>query len=120
MSDRDDYWEGDEHYAERIDEAKNDLFFVLSRAIPEIPALRQALVDGKIEGNIYSGDCACLKGTIANIRGCSVTELDGIPLSVNYPIEQWFLQIEEGDTPEDNECSALVVQWIDEFVAGLK
>lgn len=118
----DDYWDGDDDDggSYSYDEIKADLFAVLEMAKPEIPGLRLALVEGRIDGDFYSGECACLKGTIANIRGCDVNHMEGITLNCNLPAEQWFLHIEEGDTPENNEYSALAVQWIDEFVAGLK
>lgn len=108
---------GDNEYG--LDDVKEDFYHVLSKSVNEIAGLRQALVDGRIDGNVYEGDCACLKGTIANIRGCHYHNL-GIKCSPFMPAEEFFLLINTGDTPETNEYSALAVQWIDEFVAGIK
>lgn len=108
---------GDRGYT--LAEVKADFFDVLSRAIPEIKGLRYHIVQGLIDGDLYSGPCACLKGTIAKVRGCNYKEL-GIECSPYLPAEELFLLIKPGHTPENNEYSALAVQWIDEFVAGLK
>src|SRR3990167_7046001 len=37
---------------------RNDFWAVLLFAKNEVPALRQAIVDGKIDGSTYEGDCA--------------------------------------------------------------
>ncbi|MBZ9975502.1 pentapeptide repeat-containing protein [Mesorhizobium sp. BR-1-1-10] len=95
---------------------KHDIWGVLLNAIPEVPALRQALIDGKVNGSTYSGQCACLCGTIANVRGCSYNDLDGIEANSGSAAERFFLAIRTGDTPEKNQPAKLVVGWIDEFM----
>ena len=78
--------------------------------------LRNALVEGRVNGLLYEGDCACLKGTIANIRQCHYKGLGaGMVFSSSLPAEQWFAMIKEGDTPENNQASKLSVEWLDEF-----
>src|SRR5690606_29949173 len=57
---------------------KSDLWSILLPAKREISGLKQALIDGKVDGSTYSGQCACLVGTIANIRNCGYGELKGI------------------------------------------
>jgi hypothetical protein len=65
----------------------------------EVLGLIDAMQNGKINGSVYSAECACLKGTLANVRGVSV---DAFEQDVNQPAEQWFLMIKEGDKPTDD------------------
>jgi hypothetical protein len=95
---------------------KNDLFDVLSRAPNEIEGLKQSLINGKVDGSVYEGECACLVGTLANIRHCDYKSLgNGILPNSSRPAEQWFMSINKGDTPETNTISKITVEWIDEF-----
>ena len=100
---------------------KIDFFDILLRSIKEIPKLRQSLVDGKVDGSCYQGKCACLIGTIANIRGVDYLELgNGLNTNSSRPAEQWFSMIKPEHTPENNQPSKLAVEWIDEFLSLLK
>lgn len=94
-----------------------DYFEVLSRAIPEIPKLREAIIEGRVEGSTYQGPCACLVGTIANARMVHYCNLEGIMPDAGRPAERFFWAIGEGDTPENSEYSRLALRWLDEFVA---
>jgi hypothetical protein len=91
---------------------------ILLNAIPEVPALRQALIDGKINGSQYAGECACLCGTIANVRGCDFRNSEGMkgvtPDSTSMA-ERFFMGITPENTPENNGAAKMVLQWIDEF-----
>lgn len=98
---------------------KEDFFDMLSYAGPEIAGLRRAVVTGQIDGDWYGGKCCCFKGTIAKLKDCNVEDIEW-ELSSRLPAEELGTRINAGDTPENNEYSALAVQWIDEFVAGLK
>ena len=89
-------------------------------AIPEIPFLRQAIIDGKVDGTFYEGKCACLCGTIANKRGCKYTELQGIIPKASRPAEAFFTNVKKGDTPENSQVAKIVVEWIDELQELLK
>jgi hypothetical protein len=91
----------------------DDFYDVLSRAKAESVGLYDALMKGLVDGSTYSGECACLVGTIANIRHESVESL-GINLRANAhrPIERWFLAIKKGDTPSNNPISAITVSWL--------
>jgi hypothetical protein len=82
----------------------------------EIPELRQSLINGKIDGSKYEGECACLKGTIANVKHCSYKKIPGLVANAHEPSEQWFLQIKQGDNMENSNVVKLTVQWLDEFV----
>ena len=91
---------------------KADLWELLLHAVPEIPALRQAIIDGKVNGSVYEGECACLCGTIANVRKCDYRELPGIVPDGSRPAEVFFTAVKEGDTPENNQVSKIVLEWI--------
>jgi uncharacterized protein YjbI with pentapeptide repeats len=90
-----------------------DLFDILLRAREEVPGLLAALRAGDIDGSTYHGPCACLCGTIANVRGVSVDKLDFRDSS--RPAERWFLAIRKGDTPENSEPAKITEKWIEEF-----
>jgi hypothetical protein len=92
-----------------------DLFDVLLRARAELPALLAALRAGRVNGSTYTGDCACLAGTIANARGVKYRTLGFV--DSNRPAERWFLAINEGDTPATNSIAKITEGWIEEFLA---
>jgi hypothetical protein len=107
-----------------------DFMSILDQAPAEVVALRRALVDGKVNGSTYSGECSCLVGTIATARGCPFdpektlpAELSGgvspITLDSSRPAEMWFLAIREGNKPGDDTeggfRAGLAVDWIDEW-----
>ena len=100
---------------------KTDFFDVLLRAPKEIAGLREYLLAGKVNGSCYEGECACLLGTIANLRHCNYLEIgSGISPNSSRPAEQWFMSIKKGDTPENNQISKITVEWIDEFLGLLE
>jgi uncharacterized protein YjbI with pentapeptide repeats len=91
-----------------------DIYDILLHAIPETPALLNAVQRGRINGSVYQGECACLVGTIANIRGVSYSTIDR---DSERPAERWFLGIQEGDTPETSAISDITAGWIREFIS---
>ncbi|OAS19283.1 pentapeptide repeat-containing protein [Paenibacillus oryzisoli] len=97
--------------------AKEDVLKIISITPNEIPGLLDALKNGRVDGSVYEGECACLVGTIANVRKCNYTELKGIEPDSRRPAERLFLAIKRGDTPENNPISKLVVEWIEEWQA---
>jgi uncharacterized protein YjbI with pentapeptide repeats len=103
-------------YAE-LENIKEDYFEVLSVAKVEVPALYKSIVDGKINGSQYEGECACLVGTIANIRKES---LEGLTIDLRPNAlrlsEKWFMAISEGDTPDSNVVSKIVKEWTEDFM----
>ena len=100
---------------------KTDFFYVLLRAQKEITGLREHLISGNVDGSFYQGECACLLGTIANVRNCDYQAIgNGISPNSSRPAEQWFMSIKKGDTPETNQISKITVEWIDEFVGLLE
>jgi hypothetical protein len=101
---------------------KNDLFIVLLHGLKEISHLKSALVEGRIDGSTYDGECSCLSGTLHSgaIKNDGPQEKDRIKCIMdvrdsNRPIERFFLGINKGDTPENNQAAKIVLEWIDEF-----
>lgn len=97
----------------RLNNIRNDLWDVLLRAQPEVPALLAVLREGRIDGLTYTGPCACLAGTIANARGVSHHTLGFA--NPNRLIERWFLGISKGATPATNQIARITEGWIVEF-----
>jgi hypothetical protein len=94
---------------------KNDFYAILETAKPEVAGLYDALMRGKIDGSTYSGECACLVGTIANVRKVDVESLEK---NVDRPAETWFLNIRKGDLPQSNMIADIVREWIEEFASA--
>jgi hypothetical protein len=99
---------------------RDDIWAVLSCAPSEVSGLRQALIEGKIDGSCYEGNCACLVGTIANVRGCGYTEISALKPNSSRASERFFMGINKGDTPETNQISKQVLIWIDEWLFNMK
>ncbi|KGW27295.1 pentapeptide repeats family protein [Burkholderia pseudomallei MSHR733] len=96
---------------------KADFIEVISQAPREVPALIEALKAGRVDGSTYSGECACLVGTIANARGIDVDSSEfGIPKDASRPVERFFVAIRKGDTPETNAASKLALEWAETWL----
>ena len=103
-----------------LNDIRNDFWSILLFAQPEIAGLRKAIVEGKIDGSVYRGECACLVGTIANVRKCDVNDLKGnLEGNASRPAERFFMGISKGDTPENNPVSKIVLEWLDQFAAQI-
>jgi len=104
--------------AHALADYREDIRKVLDSAPSEVPGLLQALWDGKVDGTTYHGECACLVGTIANVRRCSYDAIPELKPDSSRPAEQWFLNIRKGDTPVTNPASAfacaVVAEWMHE------
>jgi hypothetical protein len=98
-----------------LEPIRSDLHSVLDSAPQEVTGLLAALRAGKIDGSTYEGDCACLVGTIANVRGCSYKILAP---DHSRPAERWFLAIRTGDTPASSQIARITESWIQEWLAG--
>jgi hypothetical protein len=92
---------------------RDDVLALLATAPHEVEGLRHVLVDGRVNGLLYEGDCSCLVGTIAKIKGCNYELLS--PNS-NRQAERWALAIQPGHTPANSQIVAITVGWIDEFI----
>ena len=106
--------------AEQLVQIRDDLWAVLSAAPREVDGLRKALAEGRVDGSTYSGECACLVGTIANVRGCSEFDLGILKPNASRPIECWFMGINKGDTPDTNVCAKWALAWCDEWLTNMR
>ncbi len=95
-----------------LSSVKDDFFKVLTDAKAEVAGLYDALLRGKIDGSTYSGECACLVGTIANVRHVNVETLK---CDSSREAEKWFMAINKGDVPRSNAVSKITKGWIEEF-----
>ena len=97
---------------------KSDLWMTLTQNRNEVPALVAALKEGRVDGSTYSGECACLVGTIANAKHVSA---DTLEKNVSNPAEKWFLMIKKGDKPGDDTsggfASKMALDWALEWCA---
>jgi hypothetical protein len=81
-----------------------------------VPGLLKTLRAGKIDGSTYHGKCACLVGTVANLRGCDIDEIKGLEPDSSRPAERWFLAILPGITPENHPIAKITEDWIVEWL----
>jgi hypothetical protein len=89
----------------------------------ELGFLRDALKEGRVDGSCYSGECACLAGTLAHAKGIKNYQGANIddggvtfPVVASSPRERFFLGIKKGDTPETNPMSAVALEWTEEAI----
>jgi hypothetical protein len=104
---------------------KQDFLAEVLRLPNELEALRAAIIEGRIDGSTYNGECACLAGTLAKAVG--VEEYNGslIMGSANIafhaestsPREIFFTAIRPGNTPENNAAAKTALEWTDEAIA---
>jgi hypothetical protein len=97
---------------------REDIRKILDATPHEVGGLLQAIWDGKVDGSTYTGDCACLVGTIAKVRRCEYDAIPGLVPDSNRPAEQWFVNIRKGDTPVTNPAAAfacaVIAEWMHE------
>ena len=100
-----------------VEMCSRDMLFVFEHLKSELPELRKLLVAGKVDGRTYVGECACLIGSLAKIK-----KMDQIKVceyiryytpGLHNPGEQWFWNIQIGDTPDKNEFAAHALKLID-------
>jgi hypothetical protein len=89
----------------------------------ELEFLRDTIKAGKVNGSTYSGECACLAGTLAHAKGIECYTGEPIKNGRTFiadsssPRECFFLAIKEGDTPKNNVASKLALEWTEEAIA---
>ncbi len=99
---------------------KFDFWAVLSSQPKEVQGLRKAIIEGRINGSSYTGDCACLVGTIANVAHIPYDSLQCLKPDSDRPIERFFLGIKKGDIPAKSQFSKLALQWLDEWLFNIR
>ena len=103
-----------------LQEIRKDFQTEVAKLPAELPALRAALVEGRINGSSYTGECCCLAGTLA--KACGISEvstgscINDFVVDSDSPRERWFLGIARGDTPETSQISAITLEWLDEVM----
>ena len=102
-----------------LTQIKHDFFARCLYVVHEVEGLLVLLRAGKVNGQVYQGDCACFVGSIANLRGCDYQALPGLRPDSSSPTERWFLAIDEGDTPETSVVAKITEEWIVEFLSLL-
>jgi hypothetical protein len=108
-----------------LGEFRADLIAEILTLPDELENLRAVLMAGNINGSTYTGECACLAGTIAKHRGLTtissgdVMADNGVKFHADSssPREKWFMNIQQGDTPENNQIAKITLGWIDEAIA---
>ena len=100
-----------------INQCSRDILFIFNCLRPEVPAFKEKLLAGEIDGSQYEGECACLVGTMANIKNNNVDQIcESIPFyekGTHNMGETWFLNIKKGDTPDNNQFAAHVLNLIE-------
>ena len=104
---------------------RSDMIAEILKLPDELEALRTAIIGGLIDGSSYSGDCACLAGTLAKARGLPAgysgesIVFNGMQFIADSssPRERWFMMIKPGDTPDTNQASRLALEWVNEAIA---
>ncbi len=99
---------------------RDDLWAVLSAAPAEVAGLLAALKEGRVDGSVYCGDCACLVGTLAKVRGCAYDAIAGLTPDSRRPAERWFLNIHPGNTPETSDVVQLTEEWVETWLANMR
>ena len=99
-----------------LDPIRTDVWRILDEAPGEVAGLLAAVREGRIDGSAYRGECACLVGTIANVRKVDVDKC-GIALNSDCPAERFFVRLSPGQTPDNSSDSAIVEGWILRWMA---
>ena len=94
---------------------KNDFWAKLLKLKNEIPAFKEKIIAGEIDGSCYEGECCCFVGTMAKIKHLDYQKLEGVYPDSGSPTERWFMGISKGMKPETHEIVKITLEWIEEF-----
>ena len=115
----------DANLGNSLERFKQDFIAEVLKLPNELEALREFIVAGKIDGSTYSGECACLAGSFAKLKGIDkitsggeISE-NGCAFRANSasPREQWFMMIKPGDVPEKSFAARMALGWLDEAIS---
>ena len=90
----------------------------------DIQELKKRVIEGRIQGTQYAGECACLIGTLYQSEGLSdeqefaKSHIPYYECGTHNPSEQLFWQIRKGDKPETNQFSQIALDVINEVLKG--
>ena len=96
---------GADFYRADLTVIRDDIWAVLSSAPLEVEGLISALKNGLVDGSTYTGECACLVGTLAHVKNVNYNNIDSLKPNSSRPAERFFLGIKQGDIPETNQFS---------------
>jgi len=100
--------------------AKEDFLREVLKMPGELEFLRDAIRNGKINGSVYDGECACLAWTLSKATGKSRSIFkDDSPIEIDASstLARFFMGIAEGDTPETNPISAIALEWTNKAIS---
>jgi hypothetical protein len=100
-----------------LQDIEEDFYSILEASPSEVPGLMKALIEGKIDGNLYQGECTCLVGTLAKLRGVHYTHLPLIDPNFSRPAERWFHALVPGNRPSTSQIAKITSEWIEEWAA---
>lgn len=96
----------------KLDTIRKDVFKILDGAPNEVAKLIQVIKGGGIHGAVYSGVCACLVGSIANLRNVAVSTM----LKDAYrPAERFVLSIERNMIPSSHQQSKILLDFCNKW-----
>ncbi len=95
---------------------RDDFLSVLDAVPFEVPGLEIALEEGLVNGSTYTGECACLVGTVAKIRECDIQSINRLTPDSTRPAERWFTAISPR-MPVTHPVVAITLGWIREWYA---
>jgi uncharacterized protein YjbI with pentapeptide repeats len=99
-------------------QAKQNILYIFSYLASEVPILKQKIIEGRIDGTQYEGECCCLIGSLGNGKAESV--IPYYKKGLHNTGEQLFWQIKEGDMPEITQFSKIALELCDEFLETMK
>jgi hypothetical protein len=95
---------------------RDDLWAVVSYSPCEAQGLRDRIADGKIDGSTYTGECACLSGSLEAEAKIHNRIFNSDLRDSSRPIEKFFLAIKIGDKPSKSQFAKLALEWVDQWL----
>ena len=93
---------------------KRDILNILHYLPNEVAGLRQKIIEGKIDGTQYTGECCCLIGSLGDDK--AISKIPYYKKGLHNYGEQLFYQIRKGDCPETNQFSKIALAMCNEFL----